>query len=76
MRLKARKVRHSSRKLNHLYGELCEGRISFAVFDAAVQGWVNHARHANTEGLREHVLGRWTLPMEAWLAFCQQRRRG
>lgn len=73
MRLKARKVHHSSRKLEHLYSELCEGRISFAAFDAAVQGWVNHARHADTEGLREHVIGRWSLPLQAWLSFRQQR---
>ena len=32
------------------------GEISFAEFDASVQGWINHVRHADTWGLRRHLL--------------------
>jgi len=35
----------------------CDGEISFAEFDATVQGWINYVRYADTWGLREHVLG-------------------
>ena len=31
-------------------------RISFAEFDASVQGWANHVRYADGGGLRRHVL--------------------
>lgn len=30
---------------------------SFAAFDASMQGWINHVRHADSWGLRQHVLG-------------------
>jgi hypothetical protein len=33
------------------------GEISFAEFDATVQGWINHVRHGDTWGLRRHLLG-------------------
>ena len=33
-------------------------KISFAEFDASVQGWINHVRYADTWGLRKHVLGK------------------
>jgi RNA-directed DNA polymerase len=39
----------------------CAGAVSFAEFDACVQGWINHVRHADTLGLRAHVLGRFEL---------------
>jgi hypothetical protein len=35
--------------------------ISFADFDASVQGWINHVRYADTWGLRQHVLQRFDL---------------
>ncbi len=60
-RVKARKVRHSTRRLQGLYGAWRDGRISFGEFDAAVQGWVNHVRFADTWGLRRHVLGGFDL---------------
>ena len=31
------------------------GRIPFAELDAAVCGWINHVRYADTWGLREHL---------------------
>jgi hypothetical protein len=30
--------------------------VSFAEFDASVQGWLNHVRHADSWGLRQHIL--------------------
>jgi hypothetical protein len=33
-------------------------QVTFAEFDASVQGWINHVRYADTGGLRKHVLGR------------------
>ncbi len=55
-RLKARKAVHATRRLNARYRDWCAGKISFAEFDASVQGWIAHARHGNTRGLRERVL--------------------
>ena len=60
-RVKARKVVESTRRLQGLYDAWCDGEISFAVFDASVQGWIGHVRHADTLGLRGHVLGRFDL---------------
>ena len=37
--------------------EYCAGEISFAEFDASMQGWINHVHYAATWGLRQHVLG-------------------
>jgi len=54
--VKACKVRAAT---VHFRQRLCaylDGRISFAEFDASVKGWVNHVRHADTCGLRRHVL--------------------
>jgi hypothetical protein len=33
-----------------------EGEISFAELDASIQGWINHVGHADSWGLRRHVL--------------------
>jgi RNA-directed DNA polymerase len=60
-RVKARKVVEGTRRLQGLYDAWCAGEISFAEFDASVQGWINHVRHADTLGLRAHVLGRFEL---------------
>jgi len=37
------------------------GTISFATFDASVQGWINHVRYADSWGLRQQVLDRFDL---------------
>jgi RNA-directed DNA polymerase len=55
-KLKARKVRHATERLNRRYGAYRAGKISFAEFDASVQGWINHVRHADSWGLRKHML--------------------
>ena len=64
--MKARKVVQGSRRLASRFAAWRVGRISFAEFDASVQGWINHVRYADSWGLREHVLGRCTWgPMQA-----------
>ena len=44
------------RRLAERYETWRAGKISFAEFDARVQGWINHVRYANTWRLREKVL--------------------
>lgn len=56
-RVKARNVIRFLRRLRESWTAYCAGTISFAEFDAGVQGWINHVRFADTWGLREHVLG-------------------
>jgi len=56
-RVKGRNVRDFTRRLRARWEAYCNGEISFAEFDASVQGWINHVRYADTWGLREHVLG-------------------
>ena len=56
-RVKARNVRRFTRRLRARWGEYCRDEISFAEFDASVQGWINHVRYADTWGLRRQVLG-------------------
>ncbi len=58
-RLKARKAVYATRRLGERFAEWQSGHISFAEFDASVQGWINHVRYADTWGLREHVLSRF-----------------
>ncbi len=53
--LKARMGRKGRKRLIQRWAEYREGRISFAEFDATVQGWVNHLRQADTWGLRRHI---------------------
>jgi retron-type reverse transcriptase len=57
-RLKARKAVYATRRLTERYDEWRTGQITFATFDASVQGWINHVRYADTWGLRGQVLGR------------------
>jgi hypothetical protein len=54
-RIKARKVRNATRHLGERLAAWRRGEISFAEFDASVQGWTNHRRYADTSGLRRHL---------------------
>ncbi|MBP7446171.1 MAG: group II intron reverse transcriptase domain-containing protein [Zoogloea sp.] len=54
--LKGRKARFATRHLGASYEAYCQGRLSFAEFDARVRGWLAHAAHGDTWGLREHLL--------------------
>lgn len=58
-RLKARKAVEGTRRVSGRFEAWTEGRISFAEFDASVQGWINYVRYADSWGLRKHVLGRF-----------------
>ncbi len=44
-RVKGRKVREAKKRLHQRFDDWQEGRISFAEFDASVQGWINHVRY-------------------------------
>lgn len=55
-KIKARKVCYATRRLGQRHDAYWAGELSFAAFDASVQGWINHARHADSWGLRRHML--------------------
>jgi hypothetical protein len=63
-RIKQRKVVHATRRLNQQFDQWQSGHISFAEFDASVQGWVNYVRYADSWGLRKHVLGKYPLRLK------------
>ena len=54
--IKARKIHHAKRRLSERYRAWRAGKISFAEFDASIQGWINHVRYADSWRLREDVL--------------------
>jgi RNA-directed DNA polymerase len=56
--VKARKVRTIGRRLRERWQAYCDGHITYAEFDATVQGWINHVRYADTWGLRRRMLSR------------------
>lgn len=53
--LKRRNAVNFTRRLKRNLDAYQAARISFAELDASVQGWINHVRHADTWGLREHL---------------------
>ncbi len=57
-RIKARNVHHFSRRLRERWTAYCAGEISFAEFDASVQGWIEHVRYGDTWGLRRQLLSK------------------
>ena len=59
--VKARKVNHATRRLGQRYDAYCSGQVSFAEFDASVQGWINHVRFADSWGLRRYMLAPFVL---------------
>ena len=65
-RIKARKVVSATRRLGAHYRAWQNGAISFAEFDASVQGWINHVRYADSWGLRQHELDRFDLSGMPW----------
>lgn len=60
-RLKSRKVVAATRRLTRAWQQMLAGDIDFAAFDAQVQGWVAHARQADSQAIRATVLGRFDL---------------
>ncbi len=61
-RLKPRKGIYYQRKLTQMRNAYLRGDLRFDALTASVQGWVNHARYANTVGLRKSLLGNMILP--------------
>lgn len=59
--VKARKVRHATRRLGERYDAYCAGEISFTEFDASVRASTNHVRHADSWGPRKHMLAPFRL---------------
>lgn len=59
--VKSRKVVYGRRRLKSAYGRWQAGDMSFAEFDARVQGWINHVRYADSWGLRRSVLKEFSL---------------
>jgi RNA-directed DNA polymerase len=57
-RLKARKARSATRHLTARMDAWRRGDITFAELDAAVKGWINHVRYADSWGLRKHVFNK------------------
>ena len=55
-RVKSRKVHDARRRLGERFEAWRQGPMSFAEFDASVQGWINHVRYADSWRLREQML--------------------
>lgn len=62
-RLKRRNGLKFQRRFKLLVGQLARREIDLDRLDAAVRGWVNHARYGDTFGLREAILGRWAIAL-------------
>ncbi|MBI3244445.1 MAG: RNA-dependent DNA polymerase [Chloroflexi bacterium] len=60
-RLKRRNGVNFQRRFKGLIGRLVDRKINVAQIQASVRGWVNHASHGDTFGLRQAILGRWAL---------------
>ena len=59
--LKSRKVVSATRSLTRAWQAWQAGDTNFDAFDARVQGWVAHARHADSWRIRGVVLGRFDI---------------
>ena len=57
--LKRRNVVNASRRLGRRFDAWRAGELSFAEFDASVQGWINHVRYADSWGIRRELLSRF-----------------
>ncbi|MBL8666323.1 MAG: hypothetical protein JNM48_02540 [Rhodospirillales bacterium] len=66
-RVKGRKVRATHRRLRERLAAYHTGEITFAELDAAIHGWIAHVAHADSWGLRRHVL--------ETLVMCPERHR-
>lgn len=62
-RLKRRKAIHFQRKLRRLVAACAAGTAPLSAVTASIRGWVNHACHGNTVGLRKAVLGKIRLKL-------------
>jgi hypothetical protein len=48
--------------LRKMIADYAGARLAFEVIKPSIQGWVNHARYANTIGLRKALLGGSIVP--------------
>jgi hypothetical protein len=72
--VKARKVRNSHRHLRARLAAYHAGAISFGELDASIQGWINHVGHADSWGLRRHILDTLVIrPVEHRRAIAARR---
>ncbi len=55
--LKRDNIRRMKKRLKKQQNEYAHGRLSLDVIRASVQSWIAHAAHADTYGLRRHMLG-------------------
>jgi RNA-directed DNA polymerase len=60
-RLKAQKVISFRHNLKRQVKDLAAHRIKLAAVHASVRGWVDHARHGDTWGVRRSLLGRTSI---------------
>lgn len=61
-RLKREKGLAFQRRFRQAVKQLAHSQIVFAQLQASVSGWVNHARYAQTYGLRRKILSQVVLP--------------
>jgi RNA-directed DNA polymerase len=61
-RLKRRNGVAFQRRFSRLLGEYAAGRIPWEQVDASVQGWIAHAAHGDTWGLRRALVSSVVLP--------------
>jgi len=62
-RLKARKAISFRRKFKRQVADVAAGRIPLDALHASVRGWVNHASHGDTWGLRRAILSHTLLSL-------------
>jgi retron-type reverse transcriptase len=74
-RIKGRKLRHTCCRLSEHFDAWRCGAISFAQFDASVQGWINHVRYADSWGVRERILSRFVWGPDAYKARHESENR-
>jgi hypothetical protein len=60
-------VRATHRRLRGRLAAYHAGEITFAELDATIQGWIAHVAHADSWGLRRHIL--------ETLVVCPERHR-
>lgn len=56
-RLKRRNAVNFQRRFRAMLAQLADGELKLDRLSASVRGWVNHARHGDTYGLRRSLLG-------------------
>jgi len=54
-----------ARRFRHQLAQLAAGRLDYADVEASVKGWLAHAAHGHTFGLRRALVGEQTVPRRA-----------